>query len=103
MFVVTHPSFDTTLPRGGDVDATSGAINFNGDDAFTIVDTGSGAVVDSFKEAGADITNASNVTMRRTDFTRDTDPTDSWTDAAFDRFASNDVLQLGWRQATTVG
>lgn len=101
VFVVTHPSFNDTegLTVGGDIDATSGAINFNGDDAFTIVDTATDTVVDSFKKAGADITNAADVTLRRTDFTRDTDPTDAenldeqYAPAA--RGSGNDVSQLG--------
>lgn len=101
VFVVTHPSFndDEGLVPGGDVDATSGAVNFNGDDAFTIVDTATDTVIDSFKQAGADITNAANVTLRRTDLTRDTDPTDAEDlDAQYApdaRGPSNDVSTLG--------
>ena len=95
VFVVTHPSFDTTLSRGGPIDATSSAINFNGDDAFEIVDAG-GNVIDSFKQAGADITNAANATLRRTEFTRDTDITDAYDiDLQWERFGSNDVSNLG--------
>lgn len=97
VFVVTHPSFndDEGFTLGGDVDATSGAINFNGDDAFTIVD-GGGAVVDSFGQVGVRTTYGQNVTLRRTTFTRDTDPTNAF-DAAdqYASFGSNDVSDLG--------
>lgn len=107
VFVLAHPSFNDNegLVLGGDVDATSGAVNFNGDDAFTIVDTTTDTVVDSFKQAGADITNAANVTLRRTDLTRDTDPTDPEDlDAQYApdaRGASNDVSQLGLAPGAT--
>lgn len=95
VFVVTHPSFDTGPPRGGDIDATSSAINFNGDDAFEIVDAG-GNVIDSFKQAGARIDNAANLTLRRTDFTRDTDITDPYDiTAQWTSSGSNDVSELG--------
>ena len=95
VFVVTHPDFDTGLGLGGDVDDTSFAINFNGDDAFEIVD-GGGAVIDSFKQAGARIGNAGEVTLRRNEFTRDTDITDAYDIAAqWDAFGQNDVSDLG--------
>ena len=93
VFVVTNPSF--ALAAGGAVDATSGAINFNGDDAFEIVDA-DGNVIDSFKQAGADITNANNRTLRRNEFTRDTDITDAYDiTAQWDVFGEDDVSNLG--------
>lgn len=97
VFVVTHPSFndDEGFTLGGDIDATSGAINFNGDDAFTLVD-GGGNVVDSFGQVGVRTSFGANVTLRRTDLTRDTEPTDAF-DAA-DQYAAvgnNDVSDLG--------
>ncbi len=97
VFVVTHPNFndDEGFTPGGDIDAISGAINFNGDDAFEIVDAG-GNVVDSFKEAGARINDAANVTLRRNEFTRDTDITDTYDiTAQWDVFGQNDVSDLG--------
>ncbi len=91
VFVVANPSY----ALGGDIDATSGAISFNGNDAFVIVD-GNGDVVDSFGEVGNDGGFAANVTLRRTDFTRDTDPTDAFNTAdQFEAFAEDDVSQLG--------
>ncbi|MFW2381483.1 MAG: ExeM/NucH family extracellular endonuclease [Acidimicrobiales bacterium] len=94
VFVVTNPQFDGGLTVGGDIDATSGAINFNGNDAFTIV-RGTD-VVDSFGEVGNDAGFASNVTLRRSDFTRDTEPTDAFNVAdQYASFGSNDVSQLG--------
>jgi predicted extracellular nuclease len=97
VFVVTHPSFndDEGFTLGGDVDDTSGAINFNGNDAFTIVD-GGGDVVDSFGQVGDDTGFAANVTLRRTDFTRDVEPTDEFDpDDQYASFGSNDVSDLG--------
>ncbi len=97
VFVVTHPDFndDEGLTLGGDVDDTSTAINFNGNDAFEIVDAG-GNVIDSFKQAGAEINNAANVTLRRNEFTRDTDITDAYDiTAQWDAFGQNDVSDLG--------
>lgn len=97
VFVVTHPSFndDEGFVLGGDVDAVSGAINFNGDDAFTIVD-GGGTVVDSFGQVGLRTAYGADVTLRRTDFTRDTNTSDAF-DAAdqYASFPSNDVSDLG--------
>lgn len=100
VFTVVNPSFndDEGLVVGGTIEATSGAINHNGDDAYTLVD-GGGAVVDAFKIPGADISDAANVTLRRTDLTRRTDPfsaenLDGLFDPA-DRGASNDVSTLG--------
>lgn len=91
VFVVVNPSY--TL--GGDVDATSGAISFNGNDALEIV-AADGTVIDSFKQAGAEINNAANVTLRRTDFTRDTDITDPYDiDASWEAFGQDDVSNLG--------
>ena len=84
------------MGTGGDIDATSGAINFNGNDAFEIVDAG-GNVIDSFRQAG-DSTNfdAADVTLRRNEFTRDTDITDAYDiTAQWDAFGSNDVSDLG--------
>lgn len=91
VFVVANPSY----ALGGDIDATDGAINFNGDDAFEIVDA-AGTVIDSFKQAGADISNAGNVTLRRTDFTRDTDITNVYDiGASWESSGQNDVSDLG--------
>lgn len=109
VFVVTHPRFndDEGLTVGGDVDATSSAINFNGDDAFLLLDTATGQVVDSFKQPGARIDDAGDVTLRRTDFTRDTNPTDAEDlDAQYApeaRGASDDVSQLGLAPGATDG
>ncbi len=97
VFVVTHPDFndDEGFTLGGDVDAVSLAVNFNGNDAFEIVDAG-GNVIDSFKQAGAAINNAANVTLRRNEFTRDTDITDPYDiTAQWDVFGQNDVSDLG--------
>lgn len=100
VFTIANPRFndDEGLVVGGDVDAFSGVVNHNGDDAFTLVDP-TGAVVDSFKIPGADISNAGNVTLRRTDLTRRTDPTaPEELDRYFapdERGASNDVSTLG--------
>ena len=97
VFVVANPDFNDNegFVVGGDIDAISDAINFNGDDAFEIVDS-AGTVIDSFKQAGADITNAANVTLRRTEFTRDTDITDVYDIAlSWESFPSNDVSDLG--------
>ena len=97
VFVVTHPNFNDNegFTLGGDVDDTSGAINFNGDDAFEIVDSG-GNVIDSFKQAGADINNANDVTLRRNEFTRDTDITNPYDiTLQWDAFGTNDVSDLG--------
>ncbi len=91
VFVVANPSY----ALGGTVDETSGAVNFNGDDAFTIVDA-SGTVVDSFGQAGVRVTYGQDVTLRRTDFTRDTEPTDAF-DAStqYESFDRDDVSNLG--------
>lgn len=91
VFVVAN----TNYALGGDVDGRSGAINFNGNDAFEIVDA-AGTVIDSFKQAGAAINDAANTTLRRTGFTRDTDITNAYDiDASWESFGSNDVSNLG--------
>ncbi len=97
VYVLTHPSFndDEGFVLGGDVDATSGAVNFNGDDAFTLVDTTTGEVVDSFGQVGVRQTYGQDVTLRRTDLTRDTVADDAWDDSAWASFPSNTVDQLG--------
>ncbi len=97
VFVVANPAFndDEGFTTGGPVDATSSAINFNGDDAFTLVDAAD-TVVDSFGQAGVRTAYGQDVTLRRTDFTRDTEPTDAFdTSAQYESFASNDVSNLG--------
>jgi predicted extracellular nuclease len=97
VFVVTHPSFndDEGFTLGGNVDATSGAINFNGNDAFTIVDTSTDTVIDSFGQVGDDTSFAANVTLRRTEFTQDTTPDDPFSLDGFSSHPSNTVDDLG--------
>ncbi len=97
VFVVTHPSFndDEGFTVGGEIDDTSGAINFNGDDAFIIVD-GAGNVVDSFGQVGVRATFGQNETLRRTEFSRDTDPGNPFNAAdQYASFPNNDVSDLG--------
>ncbi|TDT16884.1 hypothetical protein BDK89_2485 [Ilumatobacter fluminis] len=95
VFVVANPSFDDGLVLGGGIDDESSAINFNGDDAITIVD-GAGTVVDSFGQVGEQANYGANVTLRRTDFARDTDPADAFdASAQYEAFGSNDVSDLG--------
>ncbi|HEX6196862.1 MAG TPA: lamin tail domain-containing protein, partial [Jiangellaceae bacterium] len=97
VYVLTHPSFndDEGFVLGGEVDATSGAVNFNGNDAVVLVDTTSDEVVDSFGQVGDDGQFAANVTLRRTDLTRDTIPDDPFNLDAFSSHPSNTVDQLG--------
>ncbi|MEO6653075.1 MAG: ExeM/NucH family extracellular endonuclease [Ilumatobacteraceae bacterium] len=97
VFVVVNPSLndDEGFTLGGDVDAESGAINFNGDDAFTVVD-GGGNVVDSFGQVGFRAQYGQDVTLRRTVFTRDTNPTDAFdASRSYASFDSDDVSHLG--------
>lgn len=97
VYVLTHPDFndDEGFVLGGEVDATSFAVNFNGDDAFTLVDTTTGEVVDSFGQVGVRETYGQDVTLRRTDLTRDTVADDAWDDSAWASFPLNTVDQLG--------
>jgi hypothetical protein len=95
VYVLTHPDFDTGLGLGGDVDATSQAVNFNGNDAFLLFNTATGEVVDSVGQAGESANYAADVTLRRTDLTRDTAPDDPFTLDAFDSHPRNTVDQLG--------
>src|SRR6056297_257687 len=84
VFVVTNPRFndDEGFTIGGSVNDTSSAINFNGDDALTIVDA-AGNVVDSFGQVGVQADYGTNVTLRRTNFVSNTDPSDPF-DASTD-------------------
>lgn len=98
VYVLTHPSFDVEgLGLEGTVDATSGAVNFNGNDALTLVDTGTGSdvVVDSVGQVGDDAAFGADVTLRRTDTTRDTTPDDAWSADAFSEHPQDSVDQLG--------
>lgn len=97
VYVLTHPSFndDEGLVVGGEVDATSGAVNFNGNDAVVLADTTTDEVVDSIGQVGNDSGYAANVTLRRTNLTRDTTPDDVFTLDAFSSHPSNAVDQLG--------
>jgi hypothetical protein len=97
VFVVANPSFndDEGFTTGGPVDATSGAINFNGDDALTLVDA-AGDIVDSFGQVGLRVTYGQNETLRRTDFASDTDPLDPFdATASYASFPEDDVSDLG--------
>ncbi|QYJ05345.1 ExeM/NucH family extracellular endonuclease [Nocardioides panacisoli] len=96
-YVLANPRFndDEGFTLAGEVDATSSAVNFNGNDAVVLADAASDAVLDSIGQVGDDTSFAADVTLRRTDLTRDTAPEDAFTLDAFTSHPADTVDQLG--------
>ena len=102
VYVVAHGSANDAIKAvADDLDSR---ISFNGDDALVLVNTGTGEVVDSFGQVGFDPgsqwsangVSTQNETLRRTDLTRDSDPSDAFDPSArFAAFGQDNVSDLG--------
>lgn len=91
VYVVADTQANTAIQDVADQSVGGGL--WNGNDVIVL--TGPDGVIDSFGQIGDDSTFAANVTLRRTDLTRDTEPTDAFTLDAFTSHPSDTIDTLG--------
>ena len=92
VYVLANPGASEAVLA--EADQESGSVNFNGNDVVTIIDA-NGVVVDSLGQVGVGSNFAQNTTLRRSNLTRDTDPNDLWTAAAWEALPSDTFSNLG--------